>query len=90
MGTQVQEAYIKESIRTRSSNPKILILVYDELKGEVQDCFTGDAEHGIDFLRTHIKKTWNAKSTDAAKQFLLSGKTEFKRLTVGGYGQLEA
>ncbi|MBQ1295253.1 MAG: hypothetical protein IIY21_14520 [Clostridiales bacterium] len=90
LGQPAQEAYVIHNIRQQATSPNILILVYDELKGELKDCFTGDAEHGVDFLRTHIKKTWNAKSTDTAKQFLISGKTEFKRLTDGGYGQLEA
>lgn len=89
LGTPAQEAYIVDNIRKRSNNPKILILVYDELKGELKDCFTGDAEHGVDFLRTHIKKTWNAKSNDAAKHFMISGNTEFKRLTVGDRGMLD-
>lgn len=84
-----QEAYIKENVRKHSSCYQVLILVYDELKGEIQDCFKGDAEHGIDFLRTHIKKTWNAKSTDAAKQFLISGKTDIGGLTGGNRGMLE-
>ena len=65
-----QEAYIKENIEKRSKNPKVLILVYDEVKGDLKSCFTGDAEHGIDFLRGQIKKKWNDKMTDAAKEFL--------------------
>ncbi len=89
-GTPAQEAYIKENIRNRSSNPKILILVYDELKGSVKECFTGDAEHGIEFLRNNIKKNWKEKVDDAVKEYLKSGNTDFRRLTGSGYGQLEA
>ena len=90
LGTPAQEAYIKENIRKHSSCYKVLIMVYDELKGEIKGCFTGDAEHGVEFLRTHIKKNWNAKTADVAKQFLISGETDFKRLLGGDYGQLEA
>lgn len=89
IGTPSQEAYIKENIRKHSSNYKILIMVYDELKGEIKDCFTGDAEHGVEFLRTHIKKNWNAKTADVAKQFLISGESDFKRLLGVSYGSLE-
>lgn len=70
-----QDAYVIYEIQKQSSSPKVLILVYDELKGEVSDCFKGDAEHGLEFLRTHIKKSWNAKSTDAAREYLVSGKS---------------
>lgn len=80
-GIPSQEVYIKENIRNRSSNPKVLILVYDEVKGDLKSCFTGDAEHGIDFLRGQIKKKWNDKMTDAAKDFLRTG---------GSSGYLEA
>ena len=72
-GKSAQEAYIIDNIRERSGSPNILIVVFDELKGEIQDCFTGDAERGVEFLRTHIKKKWNEKSTDVAKTFLVSG-----------------
>ena len=88
-GMPAQEAYIKENIRTHSSNPKILILVYDELKGEVEDCFKGDAEHGVEFLRNHIKNRWNTKVDEAAKEFLKSGNSDFKRITGSSYGMLE-
>ena len=81
LGTPAEEAFIVDNIRKSSSNPKILILVYDELKGEVEGCFKGDAEHGIEFLRNHIKKNWNTKVDDAVKEYLKSG---------GSYGQLEA
>lgn len=84
-----QEAYVIDSIQKHSSSPKILILVYDELKGEVQDCFTGDAEHGVEFLRNHIKKSWNVKVDEAAKQFLKSGNTDIGGLTGGNRGMLE-
>lgn len=90
LGTPAQEAYIKENIRNRSSNPKILILVYDELKGSIKECFTGDAEHGIEFLRNSIKKSWKEKVDDAVKEYLKSGNTDFRRLTGSSYGQLEA
>lgn len=90
LGTPAQEAYIKENIRNRSSNPKILILVYDELKGSIKECFTGDAEHGIEFLRNNIKKSWKEKVDDAVKEYLKSGNTDFRRLAGSGYGQLEA
>lgn len=89
-GTPAQEAYIRENIRNRSSNPKILILVYDELKGSVKECFTGDAEHGIEFLRNNIKKSWKEKVDDAVKEYLKSDNTDFRRLTGSSYGQLEA
>lgn len=89
LGTPAQEAYIKENLRKHSSNPQVLILVYDELKGEVKDCFTGDAEHGVEFLRTHIKKSWNAKLDDTAKAFLKSGNTDFIRLAGNDYELLE-
>lgn len=89
-GAPAQEAYIKENIRTRSSNPKILILVYDAVKGDLKDCFTGDAEHGIEFLRTQIKKKWDTKMSDAATAFLKSGKTDYRKLSGGNFGYLEA
>lgn len=89
-GISYQEAYIKENIREHSSNPKVLILVYDELKGEVQDCFTGDAEHGVEFLRNHIKKNWNMKIDEVVKAFLVSGNTDFRKLTGNNCGLLEA
>lgn len=76
-GKPAQEAYIIDSIKEHSSNPKVLILVYDEIKGDLKDCFTGDAEHGIEFLRSQIKKKWNEKSTDAARAYLMSGSTGF-------------
>lgn len=68
-----QEAYIVNTIREHSSNPKVLIMIYDELRGEVQDCFTGDAEHGVEFLRNHIKKSWNTRIDEVVKDFLVSG-----------------
>lgn len=78
-GRPAQEAYIVSNIREHSSNPKVLIMVYDELKGEVQDCFTGDAENGVEFLRNHIKKSWTKRIDEVAKDFLISG-TSIKRL----------
>lgn len=90
LGTPAQEAYIKENIRTRSSNPKVLILVYDEVKGDLKDCFTGDAEHGIEFLRNQIKKKWNTKMSDVATAYLKSGKTDYRKLSGGNFGYLEA
>lgn len=84
-----QEAYIKENIRKHSSNPKVLIMVYDELKGEVKDCFTGDAEHGVAFLRNHVIKIWNTKIDDVAKDYLVSGNSDFNRLTENYKGLLE-
>ena len=90
LGTPAQEAYIIDNIRKRSNNPKILILVYDECKGSVKDCFTGDAEHGVEFLRNHIKKSWNTKVDEAAKEFLKSDNADFKRLTGSNNGYLEA
>ena len=90
LGTPTQEAYIVDNIRKRSNNPKILILVYDECKGSVKDCFTGDAEHGVEFLRNHIKKSWNTKVDEAAKEFLKSDNADFKRLTGSNNGYLEA
>jgi len=74
-GMSDQDAYVVNEIQKHSNNPKVLILVYDELKGEVSDCFKGDTEHGVEFLRNHIKKNWNAKSTDAARAYLMSGKS---------------
>lgn len=84
-----QEAYIKEKIREHSSNPKVLILVYEELKGEVRDCFIGDAEHGVEFLRNRIIKIWNTKIDDVAKDYLVSGNSDFNRLTENYKGLLE-
>lgn len=78
-GRPAQEAYIVNTIKEHSSNPKVLIMVYDELKGEVQDCFTGDAENGVEFLRNHIKKSWTKKIDEVAKDFLVSGNS-IKRL----------
>ena len=75
-GKPAQEAYILDNIRKRSGSPNILIVVFDELKGDIQDCFTGNAERGIEFLRTQIKKSWNAKTVVVAKAFLTSGQTE--------------
>lgn len=89
-GMPAQEAYIKESIREHSSNPKVLIFVYDELKGEVEDCYTGDAEHGVEFLRNHIKKSWNAKIDEVVKDFLVSGNSDFSRLAENHNGFLES
>lgn len=89
MGTPAQEAYIIENIRKRSSSPSVLIFVYDDCKGALRDCFTGDAEHGVEFLRTQIKKNWNEKASNAAKEFLISGETEFMGLPGGNYGMLE-
>ena len=86
-GMPAQEAYIKDSIKNHSSNPKVLILVYDELKGEVKDCFTGDAEHGVEFLRNHIKKHWNEKINEVVKDFLVSGNIDFNRL-IGNHNRL--
>ena len=89
-GKSTQDAYIIDSIREHSSSPNILIMVFDEVKGDLKDCFTGDAEHGIEYLRTHIKKSWNAKLTDAAKVFLTSGETDLRRLLGDNSGNLEA
>lgn len=89
-GAPEQEAYIKEQIRTRSSNPKVLILVYDEVKGDLKDCFTGDAEHGIEFLRNQIKKKWNTQTTEIVNAFLKSGKTDYRMLSRNNKGLLEA
>lgn len=89
-GTPAQEAYIKNNINKRSTSPKVLILVYDECKGAVKDCFKGDAEHGVDFLRNQIKKSWNAKLADDIKKFLISDDNDIKRLLGGAYGSLEA
>ena len=86
-GMPAQEAYIKDSIKNHSSNPKVLILVYDELKGEVKDCFTGDAEHGVEFLRNHIKKHWNEKINEVVKDFLVFGNIDFNRL-IGNHNRL--
>lgn len=90
IGPSAQEAYIINSIRENSNSPSILILVFDEYKGALKDCFTGDAERGVEFLRTHIKKCWNTKSTETAKGFLISGKTDIGRLTGRNSGMLEA
>lgn len=76
IGNPAEDAYIRYNINKRSSNPKILIVVYDEYKGALKECFTGDAEHGIEFLRTQIKKSWSAKTVVVAKAFLTSGQTE--------------
>lgn len=89
-GMPAQEAYIKENIRDHSSNPKVLIMVYDELKGEVKDCFTGDAAHGVEFLRNHIKKGWNTKIDEVVKDFLVSGNSDFNRLIENHNGLLES
>lgn len=72
-GRSSQDAYIINDINKHSSNPKVLIMVYDDLKGEIKDCFTGDAEHGVEFLRNHIKKSWNTRLDDTVKDFLVSG-----------------
>jgi hypothetical protein len=64
--------------------------VYDELKGEVEDCYTGDAEHGVEFLRNHIKKSWNTKIDEAVKDFLVSGNSDFSRLAENHNGFLES
>lgn len=76
LGTPVQEAYILNNIQKHSSSPKILIMVFDEYKGTMKDCFRGDAESGIEFLRNNIKKSWNIKTTEAAKIFLKSGEIQ--------------
>ena len=89
LGTPAQEAYIIDNIRHQSNNPKVLIFVYDELKGEVKDCFTGAAEHGVEFLRNHIKKNWKIKLDDTVKAFLTSGNTDFRRLVGNDCGLLE-
>ena len=80
-GIPAEEAYIAYSIKEHSGTPNVLILVYDEVKGDLKSCFTGDAEHGVEFLRGQIKKKWNEKMTDAAKDFLRTG---------GSSGYLEA
>lgn len=81
LGMPTEDAYVIDNIQKRSSNPKVLIMVYDELKGEVRECFTGDAENGVEFLRQHIKKSWNMKADESINDFLISG---------GNYGELEA
>lgn len=81
LGRPAEEAYIAYKIKEHSVSPKVLIMVYDELKGEVQDCFTGDAENGVEFLRNHIKKSWTKRIDEAAKDFLISGNS-IKRLGV--------
>lgn len=81
LGRPAEEAYIAYKIKEHSGSPKVLILVYDEVKGDLKSCFSGDAEHGLEFLRNQIKKKWNEKTTDAAKDFLKAG---------GNFGYLEA
>lgn len=84
-----QEAYIVYEIQKHSQSPKVLIRVYDELKGEVSDCFQGGVEQGVDFLRAHIKKNRDVKVAESVKGFLVSGETDFRRLTENNYGLLE-
>lgn len=85
-----QDAYIINEIQNHSNSPKVLIQVYDELKGEVSDCFKGGAEQGVDFLRTHIKKNRDAKVAESVKGFLVSGETNYRRLTGNAHRLLEA
>lgn len=72
-GTPAEEAYIMQKVFDNSGSPSVLIMVYDEYKGELKDCFTGDAERGVEFLRNQIKKKWNEKATETAKDFLRTG-----------------
>lgn len=76
-----QEAYIVYEIQKHSQSPKVLIRAYEELNGEVRDCFQGGVEQGVDFLRAHIKKNRDAKVAESVKGFLVSGETDFSRLT---------
>lgn len=85
-----QDAYVINEIQNRSNSPKVLIRVYDDLKGEVSVCFKGGAEQGVDFLRTHIKKTRDAKVAESVNRFLISGETNFRRLPGNTNRLLEA
>lgn len=74
-----EEAYILNKIKERSKSSNILIFVFDEIKGGLKDCFSGDEEHGIEFIRTHIKKKWQTVANDAANEFLKSGEIKINQ-----------
>lgn len=74
-----ENSYILNNIKKYSGRPSVLIFVYYEYEGALKDCFRGDAGHGIEFLRTQIKKCWQSRATDCARRFLISGETEVIR-----------
>lgn len=82
IGTPPQEAYIIDNIMKRSGSPSILILVYNECKDALKNYFTGSAGRGLEFLTMHIEKSWSEKAKSLAQEFLLSGETDVKRVTM--------
>lgn len=79
LGITPQEVYIHNQIRTASKNSEVVIYIFDELKGEVKDCFIGDTQNGISFLRTHIKKKWEDTVHSFASKCLLSDQLTIAR-----------
>lgn len=70
------DSFIIYNIKENSSTPRVSIEVYCKHKGGLRDSFNNGEEHGTEFLRDQIKKTWNKKATESVKQFLLSGETD--------------